>query len=92
MIDFAVQAANAATTTFTIKDLIQFIGLFVSLGSIVWFLARRLGSIDATLATMAEQQKNNAAQNARIETKVDANTHDIADLRERLAKMEARQE
>jgi uncharacterized protein YceH (UPF0502 family) len=41
---------------------------------------------------MAEQQKNNAAQNARIETKVDANTHDIADLRERLAKMEARQE
>lgn len=64
-----------ATATFTLKDLAQFAGMAISLGGIVWFLARRLGAIESTLVKVEERQQNYIVVSNRY-------------MRERLAKLE----
>lgn len=88
MISFASSLASA----FTLKDLLQLAGVLFSMGGVVWFLARRLSSIETKLNVMDERQKNWISGLNRLEGKVDHMDREIQELRERMVKMEAQKE
>ena len=88
MISFASSLASA----FTLKDLLQLVGVLFSMGGVVWFLARRLSSIETKLNVMDERQKNWISGLNRLEGKVDHMDREIQELRERMVKMEAQKE
>lgn len=84
--------ASTLTSAFTLKDLLQIAGVLLSMGGVVWFLARRLSSIETTLNVMDERQKNWVIGLNRLESKVDHMDREVQDLRERIVKMEAQKE
>lgn len=84
--------ASTLTSAFTLKDLLQVAGILFSMGGVVWFLARRLSSIETKLNVMDERQKNWISGLNRLEGKVDHMDREVQELRERIVKMEAQRE
>lgn len=87
-----ISFASSLTSAFTLKDLLQLVGVLFSMGGVVWFLARRLSSIETKLNVMDERQKNWISGLNRLEGKVDHMDREIQELRERMVKMEAQKE
>lgn len=87
-----ITIASSLASAFTLKDLLQLAGVLFSMGGVVWFLARRLASIETKLNVMDERQKNWISGLNRLEGKVDHMDREIQELRERMVKMEAQRE
>lgn len=87
-----ISFASSLSSSITLKDVIQVVGVLLSMGGVVWFLARRLASIETTLNVMDERQKNWISGLNRLEGKVDHMDREIQELRERIVKMEAQRE
>jgi len=57
----------AAVESLAVKDLLQMFALLLSIVGVVWFLGRRLASIETLLATVVEKQTGQGVTLSKLE-------------------------